>query len=87
MSDPADLTLTEAVDAVRERKLSSLELLDACFVNIARATEISTLPFGSTTKVCSDLTAGVGVLAGHKASDGHSLYGGPPPPMRDDDGA
>lgn len=36
MSDPADLTLTEAADAVRERKLSSLELLDACFANIAR---------------------------------------------------
>lgn len=37
MSDPADFTLTEAVDAVRERKLSSLELLDACFANITRA--------------------------------------------------
>lgn len=36
MSDPADLILTEAIDAVRERKLSSLELLDACFANIAR---------------------------------------------------
>lgn len=37
MSDPADLTLIEAADAVRERKLSSLELLNACFANIARA--------------------------------------------------
>lgn len=37
MSDPADLTLTEAADAVRKRKLSSLELLDACFANIEHA--------------------------------------------------
>lgn len=37
MSDPADLTLTEAADAVRKRKLSSLELLNACYVNVQRA--------------------------------------------------
>lgn len=36
MSDPADLALSEAADAVRNRKLSSLELLDACFANIER---------------------------------------------------
>ncbi|MGY3146588.1 aspartyl-tRNA(Asn)/glutamyl-tRNA(Gln) amidotransferase subunit A [Bradyrhizobium sp. USDA 3397] len=37
MSDPADLTLTEAADAVRKRKLSSLELLNACYANVQRA--------------------------------------------------
>lgn len=37
MSDPADLTLSEAAYAVRNRKLSSLELLDACFANIERS--------------------------------------------------
>ncbi|UPK05817.1 amidase [Bradyrhizobium sp. 170] len=36
-SDPSDLTLTEAADAIRKRKISSLELLDACFANIERA--------------------------------------------------
>ncbi|WP_247807942.1 MULTISPECIES: amidase [unclassified Bradyrhizobium] len=36
MTDPADLTLTEAAEAVRKRDFSSLELLDACFANIER---------------------------------------------------
>ncbi|MER9451983.1 hypothetical protein [Mesorhizobium sp. M0254] len=34
MSDLADFSLTEAVDAIRDRKVSSLELLDACFAQI-----------------------------------------------------
>lgn len=37
MNDPADLTLTEAADAIHKRKISSLELLDACLANIERA--------------------------------------------------
>ncbi|MDX8535920.1 amidase [Mesorhizobium sp. VK25A] len=39
MTGPADLTLVEAADAVLKRKLSSLELLDACFANIERANQ------------------------------------------------
>lgn len=39
MSYLADFTLTEAVTAVRKRKVSSLELLDACFANIERANQ------------------------------------------------
>jgi aspartyl-tRNA(Asn)/glutamyl-tRNA(Gln) amidotransferase subunit A len=38
-TDPADLSLTEAADAVKRRKLSSLELLDACFANIEKANQ------------------------------------------------
>lgn len=37
MSNPADLTLTEAAEAVRKRELSSIELLDACLANVDRA--------------------------------------------------
>ncbi|MBI3500016.1 MAG: amidase [Proteobacteria bacterium] len=37
MSDLADLTLVEAADAVRKKKASAVELLDACFANIERA--------------------------------------------------
>lgn len=39
MSDLADFSLTEAVDAIRDRKVSSLELLDACFAQIQLAGE------------------------------------------------
>lgn len=39
MSNLADFSLTEAVDAIRDRKVSSLELLDACFAQIQLAGE------------------------------------------------
>jgi aspartyl-tRNA(Asn)/glutamyl-tRNA(Gln) amidotransferase subunit A len=37
MTEPADLSLTEAADAVRRRRLSAVELLDSCWANIEKA--------------------------------------------------